>query len=153
MSAYPKPDLIWENCLQQLQEDLPPQHFNMWIRPLQFGELQGNWLLYAPNQFVKDWIDIEYLLRIQEVLSAVIGKPATISVVVGTKPKQEINASSVVSEKAITTSEEKAKASGMFSSSFSNSVNFSPITPSNTCGWSAGIIISVSPTAASTRGI
>ncbi len=110
MSAYPKPDLIWENCLQQLQEDLPPQHFNMWIRPLQFGELQGNWLLYAPNQFVKDWIDIEYLLRIQEVLSAVIGKPATISVVVGTKPKQEIKASSVVSEKAITTSEEKAKA-------------------------------------------
>lgn len=80
--------MIWNHCLERLQEDLPIQHFNMWIRPLQFGEGQESWVLYAPNQYVKDWIDIEYLVRIQEILNEYTGKESPTNVVVGSKPKE-----------------------------------------------------------------
>ncbi|MCD6047197.1 MAG: dnaA [Gammaproteobacteria bacterium] len=81
---------IWTDCLARLEEELPPQHFNMWLRPLQFGESQGAWIIYAPNQFVKDWVDMEYLERVQNILKDITGKSSLpISVIVGTKPKEK----------------------------------------------------------------
>lgn len=83
---------IWADCLTRLEENLPPQHFNMWLRPLQIGESNGSWIIYAPNQFVKDWVDIEYLEKIQNILKDITGKTSIpISVIVGTKPQPALD--------------------------------------------------------------
>lgn len=61
--------LLWDQCLERLKEEFPPQQFNTWIRPLQ-AEIAGNLLrLLAPNQFVYEWINERYLARISELLA------------------------------------------------------------------------------------
>jgi chromosomal replication initiator protein len=58
----------WKNCLSQLQEELPAQQFNTWLRPLQ-GEFNDKQLiLFAPNKFVLGWVQEKYLARISDML-------------------------------------------------------------------------------------
>jgi chromosomal replication initiator protein len=90
-----KIDMIWGHCLEELRNNLPEQHFNMWIRPLQFGEARGEWVLYAPNQYVKDWIEIEYLANVQKIIEVYTGSENLVSIIVGSKPKEkEVSSSS-----------------------------------------------------------
>lgn len=64
MSAQP----IWKKCLGRLEEELSPQQFNTWIRPLQ-PVREGQVLrLLAPNRFVVDWVRERFLERIGEVV-------------------------------------------------------------------------------------
>lgn len=86
-----KNEIIWSHCLDRLQQDLPKQHIDMWIRPLQFDQKQNSWILYAPNQYVKDCIDVEYLLRIQNILNEYTGSSYLVSVILGTKSSDEDN--------------------------------------------------------------
>jgi chromosomal replication initiator protein len=60
---------LWQKCLSILQEELPAQQFNMWIRPLQCV-VDGNMLtLYAPNHFVLQWVRDKYVNRINEIIT------------------------------------------------------------------------------------
>jgi len=60
---------VWKKCLEWLEQDLPAQHFNTWIRPLQ-AEQDGTVLrLLAPNKFVLEWVKDKYAVRIKELLS------------------------------------------------------------------------------------
>lgn len=59
---------LWFRCLDRLQEELPSQQFNMWIRPLQVEELGDSLRLLAPNRFVLDWVNEKFLGRITELL-------------------------------------------------------------------------------------
>ena len=59
---------LWYRCLDRLQEELPSQQFNMWIRPLQAEEEGDNLRLLAPNRFVLDWVNEKFLGRITELL-------------------------------------------------------------------------------------
>lgn len=72
----------WKYCLERLEGELPPQQFNTWIRPLQAIEETSSILLLAPNRFVMDWVNDQYLTLIREMLNR---SPAdnTISVSVG----------------------------------------------------------------------
>ncbi|MBI4694199.1 MAG: chromosomal replication initiator protein DnaA [Gammaproteobacteria bacterium] len=56
---------IWQQCLKRLEEELTPQQYNTWIRPLQAVETSGNLELLAPNRFVLDWIRDKYSARIE----------------------------------------------------------------------------------------
>ena len=58
---------LWQSCLSNLQTDLPTQQFNTWLRPLQFEEKSDTLILYAPNQFVLDWVQDKYLSQIVEL--------------------------------------------------------------------------------------
>jgi len=65
---------LWEHCLSSLREEFPAQQFNTWIRPLRLAEIQTELLvLFAPNRFVKDWVNDKYLARIRQVFSDVVG--------------------------------------------------------------------------------
>jgi chromosomal replication initiator protein len=61
---------LWDRCLQRLEEELPSQQYNMWIRPLQVvTSTDGTELtLYAPNRFVVDWVRDNYLERVRHLL-------------------------------------------------------------------------------------
>lgn len=68
---------LWNRCLIRLEDELPSQQFNMWIRPLQVtasGE-GAELTLFAPNRFVVDWVRDKYLERIGEVLGELHSGP------------------------------------------------------------------------------
>lgn len=62
---------FWHRCLDHLQEEIPPQQFNTWIRPLQAQEQSDSILLLAPNRFIIDWITERFLLRITELMQEI----------------------------------------------------------------------------------
>ena len=63
---------LWNRCLRVLESELPPQHFNTWVRCLQAVERQGELKLLAPNRYVIDWLDDHALPRIKELIGELV---------------------------------------------------------------------------------
>ncbi|SCB77910.1 chromosomal replication initiator protein DnaA [Gilliamella intestini] len=63
------PTAIWQDCLSQLQEEIPTTEFNLWIRPLQAEMVDNKLYIYAPNRFVLDWVKNKYLTTISQLLN------------------------------------------------------------------------------------
>ncbi len=63
------PQSSWDKCLARLEQDLSPQQFNTWVRPLQarFGDKEL--ILLAPNQFVLDWVKDKYFNNIRALIN------------------------------------------------------------------------------------
>ena len=59
---------LWSRCVSALEDELPEQQFNTWVRPLQSVEAAGALRLLAPNRFVVDWVRTNLLSRIGTVL-------------------------------------------------------------------------------------
>ena len=60
---------IWEKCLDRLEDELSSQQFNTWIRPLQAIGDDASVKLLAPNRYIKDQVNTQFLNRIQELLT------------------------------------------------------------------------------------
>ncbi|MCK9564077.1 MAG: chromosomal replication initiator protein DnaA [Bacteroidales bacterium] len=78
-------EAYWAQCLDYLQDELPTQQFNTWIRPLQVQQLDGadvegfdgsgqTLRLLAPNRFVQDWVSQKFLVRIRELYGEIAGR-------------------------------------------------------------------------------
>ena len=62
------PEVVWQQCVDRLQNELPSQQFNTWIRPLQ-ASMEGQMLtLLAPNRFIKDFVSDKFAERISELV-------------------------------------------------------------------------------------
>ena len=59
---------IWQQCLLRLENELPEQQFNTWIRPLHAIEKGQELKLLAPNRFVLDWVKAHYIKSIRETV-------------------------------------------------------------------------------------
>jgi len=59
---------LWQKCLDRLENDLPAQQFNTWIRPLHAVEEPNALRLLAPNHFVRDWVQTHLVEQIAEVV-------------------------------------------------------------------------------------
>jgi len=91
--------VLWEKCLGYLQEELPAQQFNTWIRPLQLdtsqdgkSKLSSDIRLLAPNRFVKDWVTDKFLERIVEIYQQLQGEHCAV-IVESNTGQQPIHAS------------------------------------------------------------
>lgn len=76
---------LWEQCLDRLEGELSAQQFNTWIRPLQSVQNSSQIRLLAPNQFVLDWINQNFLNRIQELISQMHGVDLPVRLEVGSQ--------------------------------------------------------------------
>jgi len=76
---------LWDQCLDRLEGELTAQQFNTWIRPLQSVQNGSLIRLLAPNQFVLDWINQNFLHRIQELITQLNGMDLTIRLEVGSQ--------------------------------------------------------------------
>ncbi len=65
------PDVIWQQCVNRLQDELPSQQFNTWIRPLQSSQNGRQLTLFAPNRFIKDFVSDKFAPRIRELLQQI----------------------------------------------------------------------------------
>ncbi|MCP8900503.1 chromosomal replication initiator protein DnaA [Gilvimarinus xylanilyticus] len=83
------PGAVWNYCVSSLQEELPSQQFNTWIRPLKVGDDADaqNLKLLAPNRFVCDWVCEKFLGRIVELVNQ-YDATANVNVEVGVGRRQ-----------------------------------------------------------------
>jgi chromosomal replication initiator protein len=58
---------LWQACLNQLEGDLTAEQFNTWIRPLHAVEDNDCLRLLAPNRFVLDWVNEQFLPQITDI--------------------------------------------------------------------------------------
>ena len=69
-------DSLWTHCLRRLEAELPEQHFNTWIRPLQAVQDHNYLRLLAPNRYVVDWVNQNCTARISELVDEMVPAPA-----------------------------------------------------------------------------
>ncbi len=62
------PGVVWQQCVDRLQDELPSQQFNTWIRPLQAATDGQSLTLFAPNRFIKDFVSDKFAQRISELV-------------------------------------------------------------------------------------
>lgn len=86
---------FWNACLARLEQELPPQQFNTWIRALEAtqGSAVDNVNLVAPNRFVLQWVRERYLHRIEQLGTEFFGKPVEILLELGSKTPTRIHSS------------------------------------------------------------
>ena len=56
---------VWAACLAVFQQELTPQQFATWIRPLACADDAGTLKLIAPNRFVLQWVKDRFGSRIE----------------------------------------------------------------------------------------
>lgn len=112
---------IWSRCINRMQQDLPAQQFNMWIRPLEPIVNSNVFTLLAPNRFILDWVRDKYINKISELLTE-FTKSADIRVqfdVVNNRDKYQISGSAE-SSVVLTPKVEQKRVGGSIESSQSN---------------------------------
>ncbi|MDQ6619465.1 MAG: chromosomal replication initiator protein DnaA [Pseudomonadota bacterium] len=89
MSSVPA---FWQHCLESFQQDLTPQQFNTWIRPLSIVRTDDGYRVLAPNRFVLQWVKERFVQRIAELARADGGEAVTISLGVSEAPAESAEA-------------------------------------------------------------
>lgn len=59
---------IWNNCISKLENEIPSNDFNTWIRPLQAVEKDDILKLLAPNRFIIDHVKQNFLSKIEDAV-------------------------------------------------------------------------------------
>ena len=66
---------LWESCLRRLEQELPAQQFNTWIRPLAPESGASDMLvLAAPNRFVLELVRERFAARIERLVTEACGR-------------------------------------------------------------------------------
>ncbi len=76
---------FWRSCLGHFEQQLPPQQFKTWIKPLKFRAVDKTVTLTAPNRFVLQWIRDRFLAEIQRLATDRFGAEVTVSLVLAEK--------------------------------------------------------------------
>ncbi len=76
---------FWSACLSRLEQELPAQQFNTWIKGLQLVDGDsgpGHFCLLAPNRFVMQWVRERYLAQIETLGREFFSTPISITLTV-----------------------------------------------------------------------
>lgn len=73
MSIQVIQDNLWTYCLSQLEAEIPDNQYSTFIRPIQAKESGQVIFLFAPNQFVVNWVNNHCLDRIREIVAMLTG--------------------------------------------------------------------------------
>jgi len=67
---------LWDACLRRLEQELPAQQFNTWIRPLapETGAPDDTLILTAPNRFVLELVRERFAARIERLAAEASGR-------------------------------------------------------------------------------
>lgn len=76
---------FWRACLSHFEQQLPPQQFKTWIKPLKFRAVDNGVTLTAPNRFVLQWIRDRFLAEILRLATERFGANVTINLVLAEK--------------------------------------------------------------------
>ena len=81
---------LWDHCLDTLKADLSEQNYNTWIKPLYVIEDEEgpSLTLLAPNKFVVNWVQKNYLEQIKAAAEKKLQTTTTIAISVGGEKQQ-----------------------------------------------------------------
>ena len=79
---------FWANCLDAFKQELTPQQFNTWIRPLRLEFSGDGLMLIAPNRFVLQWVKERFAARIEELAATAVGRPLRLGLAVADTPER-----------------------------------------------------------------
>src|SRR5438874_8464847 len=67
---------LWDACLRRLEQELPAQQFNTWIRPLapETDATNDTLILTAPNRFVLELVRERFAARIERLAAEASGR-------------------------------------------------------------------------------
>src|SRR3954462_144484 len=67
---------LWDACLRRLEQELPAQQFNTWIRPLapESGAPDYPLILAAPTRFVLELVRERFASRIERLAAEACGR-------------------------------------------------------------------------------
>jgi chromosomal replication initiator protein len=82
---------VWPQCLQRLEQEFATDDVHTWLKPLQANQNADELHLYAPNAFVVEQVQEQYLVRIQELATHFAGQTLAVSIRVGSKQKPVAN--------------------------------------------------------------
>jgi chromosomal replication initiator protein len=73
---------LWDACLRRLEQELPAQQFNTWIRPLAPESAADDTLiLSAPNRFVLELVRVRFAARIAKLATETTGRECDLKLV------------------------------------------------------------------------
>ncbi|HEX7053884.1 MAG TPA: chromosomal replication initiator protein DnaA [Burkholderiales bacterium] len=74
---------LWDACLRRLEQELPAQQFNTWIRPLapEAGAASDTFVLAAPNRFVLELVRERFAARIERLVAEASGRDCALRLV------------------------------------------------------------------------
>ena len=72
--------VLWIQCLEELRREVPEVQFNTWVRPLTVMEDDADFVLCAPNRFIRDFVEEKYSATISQCLAAVSTQASLVSV-------------------------------------------------------------------------
>ena len=82
---------LWSECHIRLQDQLSSMDFSTWIKPLEadFPD-DKTMVLYAPNRFIKGWVEEQFLAQINKLCQELTNEPNfLVKVLEGTLQKAE----------------------------------------------------------------
>ncbi|MBL8539784.1 MAG: chromosomal replication initiator protein DnaA [Burkholderiales bacterium] len=80
-------DSFWQACLSRFEEELSPQQFKTWIKPLRVTDNGQSLVLWVPNRFVLQWVKDRFLAGIATQAAQFFGRPVAIDIALS--PAQE----------------------------------------------------------------
>jgi chromosomal replication initiator protein len=80
---------LWDACLRRLEQELPAQQFNTWIRPLapESGAGSDTLVLAAPNRFVLELVRERFAARIERLVTEASGRELGLRLVLARSPE------------------------------------------------------------------
>ena len=87
---------LWDACLRRLEQELPAQQFNTWIRPLapETAPSDDTLILAAPNRFVLELVRERFAARIERLAAEASGRELGLRLVLarGAEPSARLSA-------------------------------------------------------------
>ena len=85
---------LWDACLRRLEQELPAQQFNTWIRPLapEAGAGSDTLVLAAPNRFVLELVRERFAARIERLVTEASGRELGLRLVLARAPEMAARA-------------------------------------------------------------
>ena len=82
---------LWDHCLNALKVDISEQNYNTWIKPLYVIEDEEgpSLTLLAPNKFVVNWVQKNYLEQIKAAAENKLQAKTTVAISVGGEKQQQ----------------------------------------------------------------
>jgi len=84
--------VFWQRCLDAFREELTPQQFNTWIKPLAVESDGDGYRLLAPNRFVLQWVKERFADRIAQLALGTEGRAVPIALGVADVTPEEARA-------------------------------------------------------------
>jgi len=93
---------LWDACLRRLEQELPAQQFNTWIRPLapESGAGTDTLILAAPNRFVLELVRERFATRIERLATEACGRELGVRLVLARGAEPAIRPAAAVQRPA-----------------------------------------------------